>query len=146
MLLCKLTYFANSGESGAGKTENTKIVIQYLTAVATTTASKSATEVNKLQNQILQANPILESFGNAQTIRNNNSSRFVSFFFSKLISGAQTNFTFLKIKFLRASLSESNLIIEPKFVVQILSGIYWKNQEFINKPQRKEIITFSTNY
>lgn len=65
-----------SGESGAGKTENTKIVIQYLTAVATT--STTPNQVNKLQNQILQANPILESFGNAQTIRNNNSSRFVS--------------------------------------------------------------------
>ncbi|KAG1059625.1 hypothetical protein G6F42_028247 [Rhizopus arrhizus] len=85
-----------TGESGAGKTENTKIVIQYLTAVATTSSSSSSNsrnstnnsssrksvaaeqQVNRLQNQILQANPVLESFGNAQTIRNNNSSRFVS--------------------------------------------------------------------
>ncbi|KAI7899293.1 P-loop containing nucleoside triphosphate hydrolase protein [Cokeromyces recurvatus] len=69
-----------TGESGAGKTENTKIVIQYLTAIASTTNKKSSSEnINRLQNQILQANPILESFGNAQTIRNNNSSRFGKF-------------------------------------------------------------------
>ncbi|KAJ2827100.1 class II myosin [Coemansia erecta] len=69
-----------TGESGAGKTENTKKVIQYLTAIAgdhKTSAGLTATGCS-LEQQILSANPILESFGNAQTIRNNNSSRFVS--------------------------------------------------------------------
>lgn len=67
-----------TGESGAGKTENTKIVIQYLASIACNGSNGFMASENRLEEQILQANPILESFGNAQTIRNNNSSRFVS--------------------------------------------------------------------
>lgn len=74
-----------TGESGAGKTENTKKVIQYLAAVATSdfdtplTGRAPAKQLSNLSQQILRANPILESFGNAQTVRNNNSSRFGKF-------------------------------------------------------------------
>ncbi|KAL1406362.1 class II myosin [Vanrija albida] len=93
-----------TGESGAGKTENTKKVIQYLAAIATAADAASASapsglprsasfksrdiedveagasaELGLLERQILQANPILEAFGNAQTMRNNNSSRFGKF-------------------------------------------------------------------
>jgi myosin protein heavy chain len=106
----------NRGESGAGKTENTKKVIQYLAAIAPSAEGarpspavpsspggpsiaprvglphsmsfkgKDELDVLKrqkagtLEDQILQANPILEAFGNAQTLRNNNSSRFVRLF------------------------------------------------------------------
>lgn len=90
-----------TGESGAGKTENTKKVIQYLTHIAasgksTNRAEKKAAQVaqsrrktvglamttasdlerGQLENQLLRANPILETFGNAATVRNDNSSRF----------------------------------------------------------------------
>lgn len=131
-----------SGESGAGKTENTKKVIQYLAAIASSTVpseaessssalarsksisnapaiglprsssfkGKEAQEIDHtakrsglglLEQQILQANPILESFGNAQTMRNNNSSRFGKFiriFFSPsgAIAGANIDWYLLE--------------------------------------------------
>ena len=71
-----------TGESGAGKTENTKKVIQYLAAVATSDTQREkpgGRQLSNLSEQILRANPILEAFGNAQTVRNNNSSRFGKF-------------------------------------------------------------------
>merc|ERR1711941_82909 len=69
-----------TGESGAGKTENTKMVIAYLAAVACP-PKKPGQESKKvsLEDQIVATNPILESYGNAKTSRNDNSSRFGKF-------------------------------------------------------------------
>merc|ERR1719223_1677500 len=61
-----------SGESGAGKTETAKIVMQYLAFASGSTSDLAS----KIQERVLQAQPILESFGNAVTLRNSNSSRF----------------------------------------------------------------------
>merc|ERR1712113_984132 len=69
-----------TGESGAGKTENTKKVIAYLAQVAASPkkGGKDAKKVS-LEDQIVATNPILESYGNAKTSRNDNSSRFGKF-------------------------------------------------------------------
>ncbi|XP_053198226.1 myosin-6-like [Scomber japonicus] len=70
-----------TGESGAGKTVNTKRVIQYFASIAAAGGKKDAAQEKKgtLEDQIIQANPALEAFGNAKTIRNDNSSRFGKF-------------------------------------------------------------------
>ncbi|XP_060109368.1 myosin-3 [Heteronotia binoei] len=72
-----------TGESGAGKTVNTKRVIQYFATIAAGEGSKKKESQSKmkgtLEDQIISANPLLEAFGNAKTVRNDNSSRFGKF-------------------------------------------------------------------
>ncbi|XP_065558381.1 myosin heavy chain, muscle-like isoform X12 [Artemia franciscana] len=67
-----------TGESGAGKTENTKKVISYFANIGAS-SKKSAEKKVSLEDQIVQTNPVLEAFGNAKTVRNDNSSRFGKF-------------------------------------------------------------------
>ncbi|XP_055948538.1 myosin heavy chain, muscle-like isoform X7 [Argiope bruennichi] len=68
-----------TGESGAGKTENTKKVIAYYANVGASTKKGEVKKGPSLEDQVVQTNPVLEAFGNAKTVRNDNSSRFGKF-------------------------------------------------------------------
>lgn len=67
-----------SGESGSGKTESTKLILRYLANVSEKPQNQDPNQVS-VEVQIVESGPLLEAFGNAKTVRNNNSSRFVRF-------------------------------------------------------------------
>ncbi|XP_012936861.1 myosin-10 isoform X4 [Aplysia californica] len=146
-----------TGESGAGKTENTKKVIQYLAYVAasnrTNRQSVSSLQVpqdggknvdalkqGELENQLLQANPILEAFGNAKTIKNDNSSRFgkfirINFDSSGYISGANIETYLLeKSRSVRQAESERAFHIFYQF---LLGASAAQRQEFLLEDMSK---------
>lgn len=105
-----------SGESGAGKTESTKIVLRYLTTVGSPDGTIE-TQEGSVMDKILQSNPILEAFGNARTLRNDNSSRFGKFIelnFSRrghLIGGTIRTYLLEKVRLPFQQLGERNFHI-----------------------------------
>ncbi|CAM9842321.1 unnamed protein product, partial [Phaeothamnion confervicola] len=116
-----------SGESGAGKTETTKIIMKYLAILGghdSDAILKGDKSVVSIEHQVLQSNPILEAFGNARTVRNDNSSRFgkfiqIDFDQKGFLIGAQIR-TFLleKIRLVHVSPGERNFHI----FYQMLAG------------------------
>lgn len=94
-----------TGESGAGKTENTKKVISFLAYIA---QSKTTDDKMSIESKIIHTNPILEAFGNAQTVRNFNSSRFGKFIKIAFESGRITGATIEKYLLERSRLTKPN--------------------------------------
>ena len=110
-LVCtQIWLFSHSGESGAGKTEASKIIMRYLANI-----TPMAKDVEKVKNLLIMSNPVLEAFGNAKTVRNDNSSRFVSFPASCV--GHPSLYTIIKATYARISQDTLNIHQTAKFMI-----------------------------
>jgi len=101
-----------SGESGAGKTEATKRILAYFANIQKNTSSHMSAGGMSIEDQVLRSNPILEAFGNAKTVRNDNSSRFGKYIdiefdtAGKLQSAKISNYLLEKVRIIKQQPNE----------------------------------------
>ncbi|XP_033998754.1 myosin heavy chain, fast skeletal muscle-like [Trematomus bernacchii] len=131
-----------TGESGAGKTVNTKRVIQYFATIAVAGGDKKEHSSSKIQgtleDQIISANPLLEAFGNAKTVRNDNSSRFGKFIRIHFGTSGKLASADIETYLLEKSRVTFQLTEERSYHIfyQIMTG---------HKPELIEMLLISTN-
>lgn len=131
-----------SGESGAGKTEASKQIQNYIAGVC-----GGGEDVDKIKNTFLESNPVLEAFGNAKTLRNNNSSRFGKYFelkfnrFGSPLGGVVTNYLLEKSRISRPSTGERNFHI----FYQLLASDFC-TQLRLGKPETFEYLSCSSSF
>uniref|UniRef100_V9KBM2 Myosin-Ie n=1 Tax=Callorhinchus milii TaxID=7868 RepID=V9KBM2_CALMI len=124
-----------SGESGAGKTVAAKYIMSYISKI-----SGGGVKVQYVKDIILQSNPLLEAFGNAKTVRNNNSSRFGKYFEIQFGRGGEpdggkiSNFLLEKSRVVSQNTGERNFHI----YYQVLAGV--------SREQREELGVTSPDY
>ncbi|XP_028848174.1 unconventional myosin-X isoform X2 [Denticeps clupeoides] len=115
-----------SGESGAGKTESTKLLLMFLSVMSQNSAGTPPSErTTRVEQAIVQSSPIMEAFGNAKTVYNNNSTRFGKFIqlhFSQsgnIQGGCITDYLLEKNRVVRQNPGERNYHI----FYALLSGV-----------------------
>ncbi|XP_076858203.1 myosin heavy chain, fast skeletal muscle-like [Brachyhypopomus gauderio] len=131
-----------TGESGAGKTVNTKRVIQYFATIAVSGQKKAEPVPGKMQgsleDQIIAANPLLEAYGNAKTVRNDNSSRFGKFIRIHFASSGKLASADIETYLLEKSRVTFQLSAERSYHIfyQLMTG---------HKPELLEALLITTN-